>query len=731
VFPLTSLGGLICLVFSPRLVAAVAVHVNVEAASNALFLPIANANYVPLPLGFQGRARTLSEGIFYPIGLALAGAVLWAADPSAALPLAEFAALIFAGVFIVISAAVGFLFLPTLRANVSSGLITPDQTITPDTAAARAPRVNALLQSREPELRLLGIMLARHLDPRVLEDELRGLARRSDQATRTALARLIAAAPGPWAHNFLEKCLAGETEEELKLALLVILIRRALLKPEQMSRVLGAHDPAVIVLGHMAAEGVKAFSAIQSLVRKWGVAADLVDAIVCAGRTDCVPLLLACLETAEPEQQHRALIMLNSSAEPPCGAATDVLRLLASRRNAAVRAEAIILLSRTSTRAAGVRELVAALDDSSPRVRRRAALALCQHGDRATALLRHRLCTLTTASLDVVWALAWIASHRARRLLAAYVRKLQQDAERTAQLRDRIAALPDHARWAALELCLHDHQTRIVDVILAALSPSIEARLMRRLRHALQGVDQRYRASAFELVAAGPASRLIPGAVALLRYLLFERGTAAGAGRRAGSGPESLIDHAMASLSPWVRRAAALVAARPLLPAPVARPARGAGSADRNAGGECAMGLDDREFERVVALKRTQLFRRVPLETLMEVARSVPARVYLAGERVIADGTGGQDLLILETGVLEIGHGDAATMLSAPACFGEVAVAGEPMSWPRITAVEDSRVSLLRATTFHELSSEHPEMALELCRLLARRLREAEATDGH
>jgi hypothetical protein len=731
VFPLTSLGGLLFLTVSPRLLAAVMVHVNIETLANVLLLPISNANYVPLPLGLQGRARTLSEGIFYPAGLALAGAVLWTTEPGAAVLQVEFAALMFAGLFVLLGAGVGLLFLPTLRANIGSGLITPNQTITPHTAAAPAPRVRALLQSREPDLCLLGIMLARQLDPGALDDELRALARRSDQATRTALARLVAAAPAPWAHNFLEKCLDGETEEELKLALLVILIRRAPLKPEHMARVLGAHDPAVIVLAHMAAEGVKAFSPIQSLVRKWGVAADLVDAIVCAGRTDCVPLLLACLETTEPEQQHRALIMLNSSAEPPCGAATEVLRLLASRRNAAVRGEAIILLSRTSTRAAAVRELVAALDDSSPRVRRGTALALCQHGDRATALLRHRLCTLTTASLDVVWALAWIASPRARRLLAAYVRMLQQDAERTVQLRDRIAALPDRARWAALELCLHDHHTRIVDVILAALSPSIEARLMRRLRHALQGVDQRYRASAFELVAAGPASRLIPGAVALLRYLLFERGTAAGAGRLAGSGPESLLDQAMASLSPWVRRAAALAATRTLVPAPVLRPARGAGSADRNAGGERAMGLDDQEFERVVALKRTPLFRRVPLETLMEVARSVPARVYLAGERVIADGTGGQDLLILETGALEIGHGDAATILSAPACFGEVAVAGEAMFWPRITAVEDSRVSLLRATTFHELSSEHPEMALELCRLLARRLREAEATDGY
>jgi hypothetical protein len=581
------------------------------------------------------------------------------------------------------------------------------------------------LQSREPELRLLGITLARHLDPEVLDDELRALATRSDQATRTGLARLVAASPGPWAHDFVDGCLASGTEEELKLALLVMLIRRAPLKPQHIPRVFGAHDPAVMVLGHVVLRGLEASGHIQPLVRDCGVASELIDAIVGAGRTDCIPLLLACLETAEPEQQHRALAMLNSSAEPPPGAVTDVLRLLASRRNAAVRAEATILLSRTSTRSGAVRELVAALDDFSPRVRRRAALALCQHGDRATALLRHRLCSLTTASLDAAWALAWIGSSRAHRLLAAYIRMLRLDAERTAQLRDRIAALPDRARWAAMEFCLDDHHASIVDVILAALSPAVEARLMPRLRHALHGVDQRYRASAFELVAAGPASRLIPGAVALLRYLLFEHG--AGAGRLAGAGSERLLHQAMASMSPWVRHAAALVASRP----PALGPASGSGSADQNPGGDHAMELDDQDFERVVALKRTPLFRHIPFETLIEVARAVQVRVCLAGEQVITDGTGGQVLLILETGVLMIGDRNGARTLTAPGCFGEVAVAGEPMSWPRITAVEDSRVSLLRATIFQELCSEHPEMALELCRLLARRLGEAQVADGH
>jgi CRP-like cAMP-binding protein len=137
------------------------------------------------------------------------------------------------------------------------------------------------------------------------------------------------------------------------------------------------------------------------------------------------------------------------------------------------------------------------------------------------------------------------------------------------------------------------------------------------------------------------------------------------------------------------------------------------------------MALDHQELERIVALKRTPLFRHVAFETMLEVARSVQARTYLAGEEVVAGGAGWQDLLIVETGALSIGHAEGAGSLAAPACFGEIAFAGERVPWPRITALEDSRVSFLPATVFQELCREHPELAIELSRLLARRLREA------
>src|SRR5690606_41411386 len=121
-------------------------------------------------------------------------------------------------------------------------------------------------------------------------------------------------------------------------------------------------------------------------------------------------------------------------------------------------------------------------------------------------LLRHARGEATTASLEAVRVLAQIGSRRARRVLNAHMRALQQEAERTARLLDWIATAPDRARWSALELCLRDHQIRMVDVVLAALAPAVEPRLARRLRTAPRGPDQPRRASAGEPIAARPPS---------------------------------------------------------------------------------------------------------------------------------------------------------------------------------------------------------------------------------
>jgi hypothetical protein len=722
VFPLTSLAVFLALAFNHKLVVAVIAHINAEAASNAIFQPIHNANFLALPLRIQGRARTLSEGVFYPSGLAVAGALLWWLDTMGATAAAHFIAVVFTLVFILINVGVGVLFLPTLRANVGSGLFRPAQK---SAVAMPAPHVRVLLESTASDLRLVGLSLARQLGPGGLEDDLLALAGHPDRATRAALARLTEATPRLWVQDFLDRCLASDNEERLKLALLVMLMRKMPLKPEGMQRVLGAHDPAVVALGRAVADGAQAWPQIRALVQSSRVSSDLVDAIVAAERTDLAQLLLECLPTAEPEQQRRALILCNQSAPLPCAATTGIVRRLATHGDPAVRAEAIVLLSRTNSRVAALRQLIAALDDPDGRVRRRIAQVLCPFGDRATALLRLQLGALTTVSLEVVWVLARIGSPRARRVLADHIRRLQQEAERSARLLQWIAASSDRSSWSALELCLRDHQACMVDVVLAALSPAIELRLAHQLRAALRGSDQRKRASAFELIAAVPASRLPPGTVGLLRYLLLGNGVDPTGASRV-DGPETVRTQALASMSPWVRRAVALGPARSSLPPPVMQPAGVAGSTSRNGAGDRDMAMDQQEFERIIALKRMPLFRYVPFDTIAEVARSVQARTYLAGEEVVADGALRQDLLILEAGALTIAHHDGTQTLAAPACFGEVALCGERMFWPRITAFAEARVSFLRAAIFEDLCREHPQIAIELCRLLARRLRGAD-----
>jgi hypothetical protein len=383
VFPLSSLICFLGLAFSNRLAVAVIAHVNAEAASNAIFQPVHNANFLALPLRIQGRARTLAEGVFYPTGLAIAGALLWWLEAAGAIAAAEFIAVMFTLVFILINVGVGVLFLPTLIANVGSGLVGPARTAA---AAMPPPGMRALLGMRQPERRSVGGMPARHLGPERLEDDLLALAAHPDRATRTALARLIDSAPAPWVAGFLDRCLSGEAEERLKLALLVMLIRRTQPTPECTQRVLDAHDPAVVALGHTVTQGVGAWPRIQPLVRSSRVSSDLVDAIVAAGRTDLAPLLLACLPTAEPEQQRRALVLLNAAVVPSGSSVSEVALSLARRRDPAVRGEAIVLLSRTSSSAAAVRQLIASLDDPDARVRRRAAAAgqpRCRLGSRA------------------------------------------------------------------------------------------------------------------------------------------------------------------------------------------------------------------------------------------------------------------------------------------------------------------------------------------------------------
>jgi len=107
---------------------------------------------------------------------------------------------------------------------------------------------------------------------------------------------------------------------------------------------------------------------------------------------------------------------------------------------------------------------------------------------------------------------------------------------------------------------------------------------------------------------------------------------------------------------------------------------------------------------------------------VLEHCRNLPLRAFAAGETILAEGTRSGVLYILVSGIVEIVKGDVQvnTASEPGAFFGEVSAI--------LDVPHTATVRALEACTFHVSENpfgflrSKPQIALELSRLLARRL---------
>jgi CRP/FNR family cyclic AMP-dependent transcriptional regulator len=112
----------------------------------------------------------------------------------------------------------------------------------------------------------------------------------------------------------------------------------------------------------------------------------------------------------------------------------------------------------------------------------------------------------------------------------------------------------------------------------------------------------------------------------------------------------------------------------------------------------------------------------IPTPSVLDRCRSLPLRTFAAGETILAEGTRSGVLYILASGVIEVVKGDVQinTASEPGAFFGEVSTL--------LDVPHTATVRALEACTFHVAEDplaflrSNPEIALELSRLLARRL---------
>ncbi|MEL6478218.1 MAG: cyclic nucleotide-binding domain-containing protein [Pseudomonadota bacterium] len=134
----------------------------------------------------------------------------------------------------------------------------------------------------------------------------------------------------------------------------------------------------------------------------------------------------------------------------------------------------------------------------------------------------------------------------------------------------------------------------------------------------------------------------------------------------------------------------------------------------------------------VDVMQATPLFRRLDPKRLRVVAMMGQTLRYRDGERLFEQGSEGEDAYVLLTGEVDVlvAAGDeerVVATLGPGEIFGEIAALTDQPRTSSIRAQAEVEVLQLDRQTILALMREFPDIALELIRILANRLRDTSA----
>lgn len=134
----------------------------------------------------------------------------------------------------------------------------------------------------------------------------------------------------------------------------------------------------------------------------------------------------------------------------------------------------------------------------------------------------------------------------------------------------------------------------------------------------------------------------------------------------------------------------------------------------------------DPVIDRVLALRRVDIFSTLPYGTLVELAGLVRTRSAEAGEVLIDTGSPGYELFAITSGAVDV-HGPSGTVtrLEEGTVVGELAVLDPAPRSARVVAATPVELVVVPRSTVLALADRRPAVMAEIARVLARRLRAA------
>ena len=135
-------------------------------------------------------------------------------------------------------------------------------------------------------------------------------------------------------------------------------------------------------------------------------------------------------------------------------------------------------------------------------------------------------------------------------------------------------------------------------------------------------------------------------------------------------------------------------------------------------------------IERILQLRKVQLFSDLPSADLKQVAAIASEHLYAEGEVIASQGEAGQEMYIVVSGTISVQlHSEGTTehevARRGPGEYvGEMAVLSHTPRMASLLAVEEVRTLVVSQSQFEQILRERPETGLVVMRVLIDRLRE-------
>ncbi len=739
IHPCTTLISFIGLYFYFRPVAAVAANINYDSLYQSLDKPVFNLNYNALPHRFIGRARVLADGMFYFLGVALAGAVLLTAKQFLTHQQIALCCIGVSAAYIVLRYFLGRSYLSSLTSMLRSGFVDFDE-LSEDMVQAStrySGEIPALLSDPLPESQMIGVLLATRIEnPRIYADHVEKLLVSESPQVRSTLVEHIQRFHTESLVEACYRCLT-ETGPGLRKTALEALIKLGEHPGEEhIGPLLNEEDPSIRALAAVYAYQAGLFdSEIMLLLNDLPkpdtdpvIKMEMIQATKNLDDMLLVPLIGKAIENAPPEVTVEGLKMIGRHVEAGDDFAARIASAGLESDSSRVRAEAVKLLGQVGSQGSMSR-IATALYDQALAVRNNAAEALASYGPGAVCLTSG---IMETASDDVadaaIHAIARSGYSDSEKIIYDFMTKYYYLAENCRRWTAALAHCADHMR--PLRIAIEDFTIRIINRTLHIFHVFGYEKAVQAVRIALSASDVRLKSAAVEALDSLRHRRFTQPLIPLFQQIVlpYEED----AYRVDGDISEPLLFcETIHAPDRWIRVGALMcLAGRPgQLPSEMLQDADPLVRS-------CAEYIDGRKnnksspeeffMNRLLFLKNTDFFKHLAFDELLALDKVLIKNEYFKGETVIAEGECGNELYLIYKGRIAVQEPAAGKehTLSEGNYFAEQALFDMMPSAFSAIAETDCVLFALTKDRFRSFALKCPDMLFEFCKVLGRRIHE-------